>query len=92
MPGEVKRNHLFVHAVLVEDGLAVRDIAVPAYHDVVVAGIVEQGIAFPVFGDAHVAGTLADGIEIGGRVVMIVKIDNGHRHDLLYGRLRTHNA
>ncbi len=58
--------------------LAVVDVAMAAHGDVVVAGIVQPGVAVVVMRDAHGAGALFDRFDVLGRIVMIMKVDDGH--------------
>src|SRR6185503_3791042 len=73
-----ERDHLRRHAVLIEHVLAVRDVAMPADHDVVIAGVVDDGIALRVVRDLQAASGRPEGIEVLGRVVMVVEVDDLH--------------
>ena len=69
---------LRIDAVLDQHLLAVVDIAVAGDGDVVVAGIVDARIAVLVDGDFDGAGAGAQGVQVGRRIEVIVKINDGH--------------
>ena len=60
--------------------LPVRDVAVAAHHHVVVAGVVHDRIALGVVRDAQRASRRFERVEVLGRVVVIVNVDD-HRRD-----------
>ena len=58
--------------------LPVRDVAMAAHHDVVVARIVDDRIAVGVVRDLERAAGRSERVEVLGRVVVIVKVDDRH--------------
>ena len=59
--------------------LPVGDVAMPAHRDVVVAGVVQERVALGVRGHPDARGAAGDRVEVRGRIVMIVNVDDRHR-------------
>src|SRR5262249_46994978 len=76
--GGGERDHLRVHAELVEHRLPVGDVAVAAHHDVVVARVVDDRVARAVGGERERAAGRAQGVQVLRRVVMVVDVDDRH--------------
>ena len=76
--GRGQREHLRIDAVLDQHLLAVVDVAMAGDGDVVIAGIVDARIAVLVDGDFDGAGAGAQRVQVGGRIEVIVKINDGH--------------
>src|SRR5262249_13200085 len=72
---------LRVDTEVLQDLLAVIDIAMAGDGDVVVAGIVDARIAVVVDVNLHGAARLAERGEVGGRIVVVVKVNDGHVED-----------
>ena len=73
----------FVDGVMIkgisEHLLAVFDDAMARHDDVVVARVVQHRVAVVIFAVADITRSLFDGFEVGGWIVVIVKIDDRHR-------------
>ena len=82
-PRRRQRDDLGVDALLVEHGLAVRDVAMPGDHDVVVAGIVDDRIAVGVDGDVERTARRRERVEVFGRVIVIMEVDDGHGRSIV---------
>ena len=73
--GRRERDDLRVHALLLEHGLPVRDVAMAAHRDVVVTGIVNARIAFGVDRDFDGAVSRLEGIQVFGRIEVVVDVN-----------------
>ncbi len=74
-----QRDHLRVHPGSLQNLFAVIDVAMARHGNVVVTGIMQAGIPFLVVSNPHRARTLLQRLDIFGRIVMIVKINNRHQ-------------
>ena len=75
-----QRHDLHRDAVLVQHVLPVREIAMSADGDVVVARIVKVRVAVFIDGDLDAALSRLQRLHVLRRIVMIVKVDHGHAH------------
>src|SRR5665811_1874543 len=96
------RDSLSTGAVLDQHLLAVVDVAVAGDGDVVIAGVVDARIAILVDGDFDGARAGAQGVQVGRRIEVVVKINDGHassdrqailtRRSVSYTHLRAHET
>ena len=77
--GRGQAEDLCVDAMLSQHAFAIRDIAMSAHRNVVVAGIVKDRIAFNIDCDAHAARSRSKRIEVSLRVEVIVEVDDPHQ-------------
>src|SRR5947209_3081170 len=75
-------NDLGIYTGIFQYLLAVIDVAMPANGHVVITGIMQLRIAFRIVGDAYGAGSLLQGLDVLRWIVMIVKVNDGHRQPL----------
>ncbi len=89
VPGVVNVMHLRVDAFLLEHALAIRDVAMSAHGDVVVAGIVQARIALGV--DRQLDGAVAglERVEVLGRIEVVVNVN---QHVVAVGEWRVCEA
>ena len=71
-------NDLGVHTGLAQHLFPVINVAMAAHRDVVIARIVQRRIALIVMSNAHGAWPFFDGFNVLRRVVVVVKINEGH--------------
>src|SRR5260370_36488672 len=76
--GSGRGDDLCVRAGLPQRLLAVVNVAMAGHGNVVVTGIVQAGIALVIMRNSYRAGALLQRLDVFGRIVMVVEINDRH--------------